>query len=296
MYKKCNKIVHLLFKSLAIRGVSPEYPNTDNPTGVIGMMRCMRLLPVFLVTVVALILGVAVLVSCKDGGAQVIQIPFDDARIIIELNATDGDVGIQVFLDGEAWNEVTIVSPDGMIFEVKGEGSLKELGLTELFFESNEPSFDELPLEEFLALFPEGEYSFIGKTVEGDELVGTATFTHNIPAGPEIVSPAEGAVLDPDMPVVIEWDPVTDPFPGTDSEGIEIVRYQVIVEREEPQPLLVFSVDLPASASQVTVSPEFIEPGTAYKFEVLAIEAGGNQTISESFFCTDPLTPCPEPQ
>ena len=26
----------------AVRGVSPEYPNTDNPRGVIGMVRYMR--------------------------------------------------------------------------------------------------------------------------------------------------------------------------------------------------------------------------------------------------------------
>jgi hypothetical protein len=31
----------------------------------------------------------------------------------------------------------------------------------------------------------------------------------------------------------------------------------------------------------VTVRPEFLEPGAEYKFEVLAIEAGGNQTITE---------------
>ena len=299
MYKKYNKILLLLFKSLAIRGVSPEYPNTDNPTGVIGMMRCMRPLPVFLVAVVALILGVAALVGCtSDGGAQVIPIPFDDAKIIIELNATDGDVGIQVFLDGEPWENVKIFSPDGQIFEVNGTGNLKELGLTELFFESNEPSLDELPLDEFLAMFPEGEYEFEGLTVEGDNLVGTATLTHDIPCGPEIVSPAEGAVVNPNN-TVIEWEEVTNKLGPDgecdDSSEIEIFGYQVIVEREDP--LRVFSVDLPASAREVTVPSEFLESGTEYKFEVLAIEERGigergNQTISESFFCTDPLTPC----
>jgi hypothetical protein len=29
------------------------------------------------------------------------------------------------------------------------------------------------------------------------------------------------------------------------------------------------------------VPPQFLEPGKEYKFEVLAIEAGGNQTITE---------------
>ena len=207
------------------------------------------------------------------------QIPFDEAKIRFEVNSTDGDAGIQVFLDGEAWESVTIVSPDRRrILDVTAKGSLRPLGLTELFFESEEPSFDELPLEELLEMFPAGEYQFLGKTVEGEKLVGTATLTHNIPAGPIIVAPREGAVLSP-KDVAIVWEPATRP------RGIEIVGYQVIVEREEPT-LLVFSVDLPARARSVTVPREFLEPGTEYKFEVLAIEASGNQTITESFFET----------
>lgn len=50
------------------------------------------------------------------------------------------------------------------------------------------------------------------------------------------------------------WDPVVE------LAGIEIARYQVIVEL--PEPLRVFSVDLPASVTAVTVPPEFLGPGT----------------------------------
>ncbi len=37
----------------------------------------------------------------------------------------------------------------------------------------------------------------------------------------------------------------------------------------------------------MTVPPEFMDPGTEYKYEVLAIEASGNQTITEREFETD---------
>ena len=48
-----------------------------------------------------------------------------------------------------------ITNPDGRkIYSVKGKGSVKKLGSTELFFESEEPSLEDLPLEEFLELFP----------------------------------------------------------------------------------------------------------------------------------------------
>jgi hypothetical protein len=36
----------------------------------------------------------------------------------------------------------------------------------------------------------------------------------------------------------------------------------------------------------VTVPAELLEPGTEYGFEVLAIEEGGNQTITESCLVT----------
>lgn len=205
------------------------------------------------------------------------QIPFAKTKIIFELNATDQDLGIQVSLDGEPWRNVRIVNPKGRtIFEVEGKGTLKKFGLTELFVESNEPPLDEVPLEDILALFPAGEYKFFGKTVEGDRLVGTATLTHNIPDGPGNLSP-QGPGVDPNN-TVVSWDLVTTPA------GVNIVGYQVIVERADE--LRTFDVKLPATATQVTVPPEFLEPGTQYKFEVLAIEAGGNQTITESSFET----------
>lgn len=207
------------------------------------------------------------------------QIPFGDAKIIFEVNSTGRDAGIQIFLDGEAWESVTVVSPDGRkILDVKPKGNLGPLGLTELFVESQEPSFDEVPLVEFLEMFPAGVYQFFGTTVEGEELVGTARLTHKIPHGPIILSPREGAVVNPNHTVIV-WAPVTRP------RGIEIGGYQVIVEREEPT-LLVFSVHLPATATSVTVPREFLERDTEYKFEVLAIEVGGNQTITEGFFET----------
>jgi hypothetical protein len=46
-------------------------------------------------------------------------------------------------------------------------------------------------------------------------------------------SSTEGAVLDPAQPVVIDWEPVANPFPGTPS-AVSVVGYQVIVEQVNP--------------------------------------------------------------
>jgi hypothetical protein len=78
--------------------------------------------------------------------------PFDEARLFFELNDTDGDLGIHGKIDGDEWKPLEIEDPhDRKILKIKVHGRLKRQGLTELFFESAEPAFDELypePLQE----------------------------------------------------------------------------------------------------------------------------------------------------
>ncbi len=198
------------------------------------------------------------------------------AKLLIEHNATDEDTGFQGFADGDPWNELTISGPGSVeIVRVTPAGGLFNFGLTELFFETSEPENAEVPIDEVLARLPEGTYTFRGVMVDGGESTLTATFTHDIPAGPELTSPADGAQdVDP-AHTVISWEPVTTDIDG---EPITIVGYQVIVED--------FSVYLPATATSVTVPAEFMHSGTAYEYEVLAIEESGNQTLSSAAFAT----------
>lgn len=209
------------------------------------------------------------------------QVPFEAARLIIEFNSTDEDIGVQFFLDVDSWKTVKILNPRGQkIFDAAASANLlRQGGGTELFLESNEPTLDELSLEEFFELFPEGTYRFTGRTPDGDKLIGAAEFTHDIPAGPEIVMPQlpanDECAEDVPLPVVIAWNDVTTSIEG---EPLDVVRYEVIVGED------IFDVHL--EGTMVTVPAELLEPGTEYEFEVLAIEAGGNQTITETCFVT----------
>jgi hypothetical protein len=217
------------------------------------------------------------------------EIPLSKARIIVEFNDTARDVGVQVLLDGEPWSTLEIFDPsERRVLEITSKRSLRRQGLTELFFESSEPSLDDLPLDRFLARFPAGKYEMEAETIDGVELTGTAVLTHVIPAGPEILSPVSPddnpPLVDPND-LTIEWAPVTETIDG--SKRITMAGYQVIVEQVDP--LRVFSVDLPASATSVMVPPGFlVQPGALHKFEVLAIEKSGNQTITEGEFVTLP--------
>ena len=116
-----------------------------------------------------------------------------------------------------------IFDPSGrMIFRGTSRGSLAKQGATELFLESGEPNFSEVPLEEFLERFPQGNYRIEGKGIEGEKLVGTAKFTHNLAAGPVLLSPMENALVNPNN-LVVMWQPVAAP------NGSPIIGYQVLV-------------------------------------------------------------------
>jgi hypothetical protein len=231
-----------------------------------------RTLPVVLVAMVALILSIT---SPPAWAKKRPVIPFSIAKVFWEYNSTPNDLGVHVFLDGQDWKELRIVNPQGRtIFEVEGGGPYRELGMTELFFEGAEPNLADVPLEELLARFPEGPYRLIGRTVDGSHIVGTAMFTHAIPAGPTNVV----GTFTPPNTLVISWDAVTSTPPGFPTASLKIVGYQVIVGS--------FQVTVPATTLSVTVPPEFVASLAAgpQPFEVLAIEAGGNQTITEGSF------------
>jgi hypothetical protein len=262
-----------------------------------GMKKHVLILPVFLVAVVALILGTGV------PGVQAQDDP--ECFFNIELNASDLDVGVRGFFDYAPWTDLLIIDPDDdTIADVEALDDLADQGFAEWFFESGEPTLDTLPFSTFLPRFPEGTYVFDSGTVgnEGPEDC-EAEFTHVIPCAPEISASGNRG-----LGVTISWDSVTevvDPDatdaaiaangeevevecvpPGDLGQSLTIVGYEVIVESEDEK---IYKIDLPGDATSVSVPPEFIAEGEEYQYEVLAIEDSGNQTITEEEFCVNEL-------
>ena len=213
------------------------------------------------------------------------ELQFSTLEFFIELNETDEDVGVQCVLGGEPYKWLVGFGPDERpILDLRPRRGLKKQGMSDFFFESAEPSLDEFSMAEFLARFPAGVYEFESRTIEGEEQEGEAIFTHLMPAGPEIVSPMEGDVVDP-MNAVVVWKPVTlSTALNPPQVPVKIVGYQVIVTREDP--LRIYSVDVSADTTSVSIPPEFLDPGTEYELEILAVEESDNQTISLLFFET----------
>ncbi len=219
------------------------------------------------------------------------DVPLKDAKLNIEHNATDKDTGFQGFIDSEGWRRLDVRRGGGDVLAFEGRGSLGELGLTELFFETVEPENAKVPIDEMLAKLPEGNYTIAGPGQENGsstgQTSGTAWLTHDIPAGPKLVSPREGARV-PVHGVVARWRPVSKTITG---KPVQIIAYQLIIEKDvEPHRHMIgkfgLSMYLPRSVTRIKVPDGFLQRRTAYDWEVLAIERSGNQTLSSGSFRT----------
>ena len=239
---------------------------------------------------VGLVLGVGGAPSGRAAGGGAVVKP-KDAKLNIEHNATDRDTGFQGFVDSEGWRRLDVTGPQGKVLTFEGHGSLAKLGVTELFFETVEPENKDVPIAEMLAKLPEGRYTIAGPSQENGtsagRTVGRAWLTHDIPTGPKLLAPAEGARV-PTRGVVARWKPVTETISG---DPVMIIAYQLIVEKDvEPHPHMIgklgLSIYVPRSVTSLAIPDGFLEPRTEYKWEVLAIERSGNQTLSSGSFRT----------
>ncbi|MDH3630129.1 MAG: hypothetical protein OER98_03335 [Gammaproteobacteria bacterium] len=127
------------------------------------------------------------------------ELEFDEAYLYFELNDTDGDLGIHGKVDGGPWKKVKIEGPnDRTLLKIRARSKLARQGMTELFFESAEPTFDELHPVDFFNRFPEGEYEWEGLTLEYEEIEGEVYLSHVMPAAPVVTG--VGDLLEGDNP------------------------------------------------------------------------------------------------
>ena len=124
----------------------------------------------------ATLLSAILAIGLPTAGARAQAVQFDERSIIFETNFTDCDVGVQIFFDGEGWKRVNLRDPNyQVILLVAAKLGLNRQGLTEGFFESEEPVIEELAdlpgsdcdepednFDDLLARFPEGRYVFVG--------------------------------------------------------------------------------------------------------------------------------------
>lgn len=223
------------------------------------------------------------------------DIPFDEAEIFFELNDTDGDLGIHSKVDGDEWKMLEIEDPnERRMLNIRVQGRLKKQGLTEIFFESAEPTFDELDPADFFERFPEGIYEIEGLTLDGEERESEVFLSHVIPAAPDNVTVnglAASEDCDVDMPVVsapvtLSWDSVTGSHEELGLEGAVDVRYYEVVVEIDDTDFKTTSILPPEMTEWTIADTDFFglsEEGE-YKFEILVRAETGNKSAMESCF------------
>jgi hypothetical protein len=228
--------------------------------------------------------------SAAPGAARSTSRRWSQAELFVELNHTDGDLGLHAAIDGEPWTHLEIEGPrESTLLSVLSRGRLRSHGMTQLAFESAEPAFEDLEPEIFFRRFPEGEYEIDGRAPDGAEIEGVAQLSHVLAAPPDnvLVSglPAaencDAPLLHVHSHVRIEWDPVTRSHPDVGKPGpVAIKLYQFFVEREG----VTISLDLPPTVTSVEIPELIASLGKEFKFEIIARTTQGNNTAIESCF------------
>lgn len=217
--------------------------------------------------------------------------PFAVAALFVELNDTDEDLGLHAEIDGGAWTQLEIEDArERPLLGIMSTGRLRSQGLTQLAFESAEPTFDELDPVTFFRRFPEGVYEISALAQDGGEFESKVRLSHVLAAPPESTAngqPAtkcdEPALPEVVAPVLIDWDPVTTSHPDVGKPGplpVTISRYQVFVEQGATK----LSLDLPPTVTEFEIPPSVTASGGVFKYEIIARTSTGNNTAVEACF------------
>jgi len=130
---------------------------------------------------------------------------FGECKVLVEMNASDGDVGFHFLVDGDNLIRTSMFNPHWRkIWSYYVRRELRDQTLTESFNESAEPlCFDPVldndvedeetfdndeedfrTLAEFVDLWKEGRYYFVGLDNEWAWSAGKTHLTFNLPAAP----------------------------------------------------------------------------------------------------------------
>ncbi len=241
--------------------------------------------PRFAMLVIALAAGAFAGTPATDSAG----VPFDVARLFLELNHTDGDLGLHAEIDGDEWTNLEIRRDRHQLLDISARGALRDQGMTQLAFESTEPNFLELDPAEFFDRFPEGAYEISGRAHQGDQYGSIVWLSHVLAAPAEAFvsgNPAASSCRDLPLPVgtppvVIDWLPVASSHPTVGLAGlVAIERYQFFVEQGDMK----LALDLPPSVTMFEIPSSLTAGGGVFKFEIIARTATGNNTAVESCF------------
>ena len=249
---------------------------------------------------------------------------FGECKVLIEINASDGDIGFHFLMDGDDLISASLDDANGAkVFQDQAKGPLTEQKLTETFAESAEPLCWADPeadpedveamvtLRDFREIWEPGTYVFSGMGEGGEKSVGETDLTYNLPAAPQnlnffgsVISWTAGNDLGNCAPLVSSVagqetvSQLADIIP--DPTSVRVAAYEVVLEPvvEDGDPLgaLKFTIRVPGDTFAVDVPALYLASlpaDTEVKIEVGAIGVDDNATFTEEGgFCVNVADGC----
>ena len=245
---------------------------------------------------------------------------FGECKALIEINASDGDIGFHFLMDGDDLLRAMLRDPNGAkVFQDQAKGPLTEQKLTETFAESAEPLCWEDPeaeedeeivtLEEFLDRWTAGTYVFSGMGDEGEMSEGTTDLTYMLPAAPADVD-FDGSVISwtagDDLGNCASYGDLVD-LVNTDvlpehPEDVVVDAWEIVFEPDvddgDPTGQFKYTVRVAGDVipREVTVPADYLASlpdDTPVKIEVGAIGGEDNATFTEEDgFCVNEVDGC----
>jgi hypothetical protein len=195
---------------------------------------------------------------------------FDDAEIIFEQNATDGDVEVVIFAKLEesdaGMQQFWLCAPNGkVVYKFSSPKNNNNIGGREVVVESPEPADMAIVKE----AYPEGIYTFVAKSFDKEWFLSEAELSHELP-DVSITFPT----ADTDVPVSmfnVTWEAVTSP---TNKFIVELVNEDSDLEEE-------LLVDIPADRNSFQAPEEWMVLDSEYQVVVGIVNEFGNKTFRE---------------
>jgi len=235
-----------------------------------------------------------------------------ECKVLIEMNTTDGDIGLHFLVDGDDLVKVEGKNPDGRkFFKADAKKELREQFFTETFVESAEPlcraelaeeeGEEVVTLEEFLERWAPGTYVFKGKGDGGEKPQGETELTYDLPAAPmdlmfddvtDVISWVAGDDLGECATNAELHELVMEGVLPRHPEDVLVDAWEVVFEPDvddgDPLGKLKFTIRLAGdiTTKAVTVPTEYLADlpdDTLVKIEVGAIGGEDNATFTEIF-------------
>ena len=224
-----------------------------------------------IVGAVVLCLGSPCLVWAQGGTSAAAPAPFATATVHFEQNATDGDGEVVFEIKGgdDGLSKLTVKGPDGRVVVDFTASDPKTMGMRQFRFESPEPR----DMKALKAAYPEGAYTFDGRTASGAKLHSTAMLNHTLPLPVSKLKPGDRADGVAIKNMAVTWTPVAG-----------VAAYLVYIEQADLN--VSITARLPGAASAFTVPDGFLQAGTAYQLGVGSITDKGNASFLETTFTT----------